>query len=234
MWVVWWFVKGLIVSQVVDSEVIIWYPPVNVSNSFLQKGTKVQLETKSELICAIQASQTAWCNLFQYEDGVCTFYDVMFGYVNARAQSSSQPPAQPTSSCRTKHEWIEPCSKPFSMDTNLGCIYLNTTSVAWTVARSYCMRFGADLYDASDAGNFNALQHYIFPLSSSDVWVGVIARKWLDGSNVTSAQWISWAPNDPPGVCARMRQQSPSLPLLDDIACSTTYSFLCHLNITGQ
>lgn len=62
-------------------------------------------------------------------------------------------------------------------------------------------------------------------LSLSEVWVGVKARKWLDGRIVTQSEWNFGEPNGSPDICARMVSKSPYI--LADTSCSNNLRFLC-------
>lgn len=58
------------------------------------------------------------------------------------------------------------------------------------------------------------------------VWVGVKARRWLDGRDVATAEWLETDPDGPPDDCARMAPLSDP-PTLADKDCGSTFLFLC-------
>lgn len=110
----------------------------------------------------------------------------------------------------------------------LGCVYLHREALSWCEARQHCAAQGADLAVVSASG-FTLLQTLLPHYGNDDVWVGVKARKWMDGRDVADDEWGPGEPNGADDDCARMILSNGKYKLADR-GCSNTFVSLCMKN----
>nr|XP_027216154.1 uncharacterized protein LOC113808856 [Penaeus vannamei] len=168
----------------------------------------------SELFCAYQASQRAWCSVYCFSDGVCSMY------------GEDIPAGKTTSSCKTTSSV---CPAPFSLFPGLedvGCMYEVLSGNSWHVTRDICQKAGGDLIVPSGPEQYARIIGYFKEyLPGGAWWVGIYDNVWLTGRAGVTAEWNAGQPDGGEEHCGSMLSDST----MGDYPCSTPLRAICQI-----
>ncbi|XP_047490053.1 uncharacterized protein LOC125039802 [Penaeus chinensis] len=168
----------------------------------------------SELFCAYQASQRAWCSAYCFVDGVCSMY------------VEDIPAEKTTSACKTTSP---ACPAPFSLYPGLedvGCLYEVLSGNSWNVSRDICQEAGGDLLVPSGPEQYARIIAYFKGYIPGGLWwVGIYDNVWLTGRVGVTAEWDAGQPNRGEEHCGAMLSSST----MGDYHCSTVFRAVCQI-----
>ncbi|XP_069971041.1 CD209 antigen-like protein D [Penaeus vannamei] len=112
---------------------------------------------------------------------------------------------------------------------DLGCLYTVTTQRNWIASRDNCLSYGAHLFVPQTSEQYFALKdHYTSKGLLNWKWVGLTARKWLDG-RLAEDVWNGGEPNGPADTsqCGLMQPEWS----MDDKYCVESYEYICQVDL---